>query len=94
MQYIVLVFNNVKSSPTNDEWGDFINKAITSGMFRGGSAIGAKTPLGNKDYKTGTEVGGFMRFDCDSLEYLKDFLNDHPVVVHGGTIEICEMPKT
>ena len=35
-----------------------------------------------------------MRFDADSLDALTDLLKCHPTVVHGGTIEICEMPKT
>jgi hypothetical protein len=39
-------------------------------------------------------IDGFMRFDADSLEALTDLLKHHPTVVHGGTIEICEMPKT
>ena len=39
-------------------------------------------------------VGGYMRFDADCLDKLTELLIHHPTVVHGGTIEVCEMPKT
>ncbi len=35
-----------------------------------------------------------MRFDADDLNALRALLEDHPVVKHGGTIELCEMPKS
>jgi len=34
-----------------------------------------------------------MRFDFNDLEDLKIILSKHPVIIHGGSIEICEMPK-
>ena len=39
-------------------------------------------------------VGGFMRFDSDDPEELRALLMEHPVILHGGTIELCEMPKS
>ena len=63
----------------------FFAVARESGVFQGGSG----------DVADITErIDGFMRFDADSLEALTDLLKRHPTVVHGGTIEICEMPKT
>ncbi len=35
-----------------------------------------------------------MRFDSDDKEKLLELLKTHPVVVHGGTVELCEMPES
>lgn len=34
-----------------------------------------------------------MRFDADSLEAVTLLLERHPLVVHGGSVELCEMPR-
>lgn len=95
MQYIALLHKNTDSLPTADEWNRFIESAIASGMFAGGSAIGGRYAIGEKSVLDTTEsVGGFMRFDSDNLERLLTLLNDCPVIRHGGTIELCEMPES
>ena len=44
--------------------------------------------------KSSGHIGGFMRFDSDDKEKLLELLKTHPVVVHGGTVELCEMPES
>jgi hypothetical protein len=39
-------------------------------------------------------IGGFMRFDADNRAKLLELLQLHPVVLHGGSVELCEMPRT
>ena len=39
-------------------------------------------------------IVGFMRFDAENLSDLKKLLESHPVIKHGGTIEVREMPLT
>ena len=39
-------------------------------------------------------VGGYMRFDADTLQEVLVRLDSQPVVINGGTVEVCEMPKT
>lgn len=95
MQYIALIHRNTESMPTADEWGRFFDAAKATGMFKGGSEIGCRYLVGKKAVPDITEsVGGYMRFDSDDLERLKALLKDHPVARHGGTIELCEMPKS
>ena len=93
--YTPLIHKDTDTSPTSDEWNGFIKTAVESGMFKGGSAISARQKLGRKDVVDTTEtIGGFMRFDAEDFDDLMALLNDHPVVKHGGTVELCEMPKT
>ena len=39
-------------------------------------------------------VAGFMRFETDDKNALMQLLKLHPVLAHGGTLELCEMPKS
>ena len=95
MEYITFMHGNVDGPPTNDEWERFFELARRSGLFRGGSAIGARTTVGEKDVPSVVDhIEGYMRFDADSLDELRALLLQHPVVRNGGTIEICELPKT
>ena len=95
MQYLVLVHDNTSTQPTDDEWTEFIQVAVASGLFRGGSAVGARQQLGAEaDPAACAWLTGFMRFDAEEREPLLELLERHPTVVHGGTIELCELPKT
>lgn len=95
MEYIALIHKNTDSAPASDEWSRFIEVATNTGMFRGGSEIGKRHRLGSKQIAdSSNELGGYMRFDSDDLSQLKELLKQHPTIAHGGTIELCEMPKS
>ncbi len=94
-QYILLIQDNVKSDPTPEEWHAFFRAAQQSGCFLGGSEIGVRTVVGDPESARPTEhIAGFMRFDCDEREKILDLLEKHPVVMHGGSVVLCEMPKS
>jgi hypothetical protein len=66
-------------------------------MFKGGSALGEREVIGDAaSAKSTRHIGGFMRFDADDKDkaQLLELLQRHPVVLHGGTVELCEMPRT
>ena len=95
MEYITFMHGDADSASTSDEWDRFFDLAKESGLFRGGSAIGKRWTIGDKEVPDITDhVGGYMRFDADSVDELTALLRLHPTVVHGGTIEVCELPKT
>ena len=95
MEYITFMHGNSDTSTSKDEWSKFFELANQSGLFRGGSAIGKRTIVGQKNVPDTTEhVKGYMRFDADSKDDLIQLLRKHPVAMHGGTIEVCELPKT
>ena len=94
MQFLVFIHNNVTSQPSAEAWQDFFDRAEQSGYFRGGSALRHALTMGAKiEQDCAAVVGGFMRFDADSAAALDDLLQQHPVIVHGGSLEIFEMPK-
>ena len=95
MEYITFMHANMESKSTKEEWDDFFAMANESGMFRGGSLMDGRSTLGQKDVPDITvNIAGYMRFDADTLSALHVLLEKHPVVIHGGTIEICELPKS
>ncbi len=95
MQYIALIHINTDTNPSSDEWNHFFRIAGKTGMFQGGSAIGARILVGHKDVVDTTEqIGGYMRFDAEEIDSLLKLLEEHPVIKHGGTIELCELPET
>ena len=95
MQYLLLIQNNAQSPTTPAEWDRFFAAAQASGMFKGGSALGDRTVVGDTTSAQSTKhIGGYMRFDSDDRAKLLELLKQHPVVLHGGSVELCEMPKT
>ncbi len=94
-QYIVLIHSNVTSEPAAEEWEAFFVAAQESGLFRGGSAIGKRTIVGDARAMGSTEhVVGYMRFDSDDEGRLAELLRRHPVVMCGGAVELCELPES
>ena len=94
-QYLLLIQNNAKTKSTPAEWDVFIAAAKESGLFRGGSALGDRIVVGDTQSAQSTKhISGYMRFDGDDKAKILELLKKHPVVMHGGSIELCEMPKT
>src|SRR5262245_23222215 len=94
-QYILLIQGNVKTDSTPDEWKAFLSAAGQSGLFKGGSEIGKRMVVGDAESAKSTDhVVGYMRFDSDDKQKILDLIEKHPVVIHGGTVELCEMPES
>lgn len=94
-QYILLIHDNAKTEPTAAQWDQFFAAAGQSGLFEGGSAIGKRVILGDTlSAKSSDHLVGFMRFNADDKQKLLDLLQSHPVVLHGGSVELCEMPES
>ena len=94
-QYLVLIQNNTTSPTTPAEWDHFLAVAKASGLFKGGSALGDRTVVGDtQSAKSTKHLGGYMRFDSDDRAKILELLQQHPVVLHGGSVELCEMPRT
>jgi hypothetical protein len=94
-QYLLLIHGNAASAPTSDEWSRFFGVAQLSGTFRGGSEIGKKVRIGNADLpRSSDHIVGFMRFDAEEKQTILDLLQEHPIVLHGGTVELCEIPES
>ncbi len=95
MQNIALIHKHTETPPTAEEWELFFDVAKATAMFKGGSEIGARQTIGRRMVPdTGSSVGGYLRFDTDDPGRLNALLQDHPVIKHGGTIELFEMPKS
>ena len=94
-QYLLLIQNNATSTTTPAEWDLFFAAAKKSGLFQGGSALGDRVLVGDaKSAQSTKHIGGYMRFDADDKVKILELLKRHPVVMHGGSVELCEMPKT
>lgn len=94
-EYILLIQNNETSLSTAEEWENFLAAAHRSGLFQGGSEMGKRWLLGNRQTAASSDhIVGYMRFDTGNRQQLLDLLAQHPVVVHGGTIELCELPRS
>ena len=94
-EYLLLIQGNAKSDATEDEWHQFLVAAQESGVFRGGSEIGERLLIGDADSMKSTDhVAGYMRFDSEDRQQILDLLERHPVVTHGGTVELCELPRS
>ena len=94
-QYLLLIHGNQKTAATAPEWDRFFTAARESGMFKGGSEVGEKEMIGDTSSAgASAHIVGYMRFDCEDNKPLIDLLKQHPVVLHGGSVELCELPKS
>jgi hypothetical protein len=94
-QYILLVQGNLTSHSTPEEWDAFFTAARASGLFRGGSEIGRRTILGNTTSAQPTDhIVAYMRFDSHDKQQILELLEKHPVIIHGGSAELCEMAES
>ena len=94
-QYLLLIQNNAKTQATPGEWDRFFNTARASGTFEGGSALGDRVLVGDTQSALSTRhIAGYMRFDSDDRGEILELLKQHPVGLHGGSVELCEMPTT
>ncbi len=94
MQYLALIHANQKILPSAAEWEHFFTIANASGLFEGGSAVANGVIVGERPAVVlSTRLGGYMRFDADDGAAVLELLQHHPVIRHGGTIELLEMLK-
>jgi len=76
-------------------WHSFFIAAKTSGVFQGGSEISNQCQIGKKSVPGVTNnIDGFMRFESENKNKILALLEQHPVIIQGGTLEFCEMPKS
>lgn len=95
MQYILFVHNNNKSPTSADQWSEFFTAAQKSGVFTGGSAINAGIAWGaDLEQMVSDAIAGYMLFETDDITKIHRLLKLHPVVIQGGTVELCEAPRT
>ncbi len=95
MEYILFVHGNSEVEARKEEWDNFFEAARSSGIFRGGSEIGNRILLGTKDVPNTTDsIAGYMLFESDSINDIKLLLELHPVYIAGGSLELCELPKS
>ncbi len=95
MQYLLFIYSAVKEPTTVEQWNRFFAAAKNSGTFTGGSAVSKGMHFGEKREELVSEsVVGYMQFETDDVEIIHQLLKLHPVVMQGGTVELCETPKS
>ncbi len=95
MDYITLIHNNTKTPTSEQQWQDFFTLARNSGLFDGGSAIGERFTIGDsQDALSSDHIVGYMRFSTEDRDALETLLQQHPVILNGGSVELCECPRT
>lgn len=95
MEYILFIHNNTDINTTPEQWDAFFAAAKNSGTFQGGSEIANQYQIGKKSVpKITNGIVGVMRFESDDKRKILTLLEIHPVYLQGGTLELCEMPKT
>jgi len=94
MEYIIFIHNNTDKKTAEEQWHSFFSLATDSGMFQGGSEIYNSEAMGSKIIPNIMDtISGFMRFETSDKNKLLSLLDKHPVIIAGGSLEICEMPK-
>lgn len=95
MQYLILIHSNGTTESTQDQWDYFFKVANDSDCFKGGSELGNKSVYGKIEPENSIEhIGGFLRFDINDINQLHEILNHLPIIINGGTVDICEMPES
>lgn len=94
-QYLLLIHGNEKTDTTEKEWEIFFVAAKRSGTFQGGSEVGIRETIGDSSsLPSSAHIVGYMRFDAEDKQTILELIKHHPVVLHGGSVELCELPKS
>jgi hypothetical protein len=94
-QYLLLIQGNEKTETTAEEWERFFVAVKASGTFKGGSKVGKREIVGDISSAHSSEyIVGYMRFDAGDKLQILELLKQHPVVLHGGSVELCELPES
>ncbi len=86
-EYMMLM----KGTGNNDDWQAYIDKLIESGRFRGGSILGNGKCVSKQGADRDCTVTGFMRFEADNIDQIKELLADNPDYESGSEIEILKI---
>ena len=84
----------MKGSGEVGDWDAYIKGLVASGKFRGGSALGHGTCARKDGQADDCAVTGFMRFEAESIDDVRELLNGNPVYEAGFEIEIHELVKS
>ena len=93
--YILLMHDDMATTPTDAAWEAYFDMLHTSGAFQGGSSIG-KGAAFRREGVAGAEsvhLTGFIRVSAKDLADAQRFVAGNPVYDCGGTVEIRELPR-
>jgi hypothetical protein len=94
-EYILLMHDDASAADENG-WEPYVRRLQQGGFFEGGSAIGD----GVCTRKSGAappitrHLAGYIRVCAESIDQAQFRLTGNPVFEAGGTVEICELPRT
>ncbi len=92
MREFIMLMKGSDGEP--DDWSAYIESLMTSGKFRGGSALSNSVCRTKDGADRPGETTGFMRFEADSLSAVQALLRGNPVYEAGGNVEIAELIKS
>ncbi len=72
-------------------WDAYIANLTQSGKFRGGSSLGHGICCQKEGENTSVVNTGFMRFEAESIDEVRELLNGNPVYEAGFEVEIHEL---
>lgn len=77
---------------SHGDWDTYIERLVASGRFRGGSSLGNGAAFSkSRPDPAQSGVTGFMRFEADSIDQVRELLAGNPVFEAGGIVEIHEL---
>lgn len=93
-EYLLRIRGKEKTATSAHEGEAFVTLARNSGVFRGGSVVGKREFVGDRDsVPASNPVVGYVRFASDDKQILPGLLDRHPAVLPGGTGELYELPE-
>jgi len=84
----------MRGSGDREHWAEYVEKLMSTGQFRGGSAFGNGRALNAKLEAQACIATGCMRFEAPSIDEVELFLSDNPTIKAGGSIELHELIVT
>jgi len=90
MQFMMLMKGGSGSS---EQWSSYIETLVTSGIFRGGSALGNGQCI-SKNETAECTIDGFMRFEAASMNEVLALARSNPTLLSGGSVEVLEIIET
>ena len=81
----------MKGKIGSGDWDAYITMLTQSGKFRGGSSLGNGISCGKEGENKDVVNTGFMRFEAESIDEVRELLKGNPVYEAGFEVEIHEL---
>lgn len=95
-EFLFLMHSDVREPVSEDGWNEYIEKLVSIGAMRAGSAVGGGRSFrrSGRPANVSGHIVGYLKIEAESVNHAETMLSGNPIFEANGTVEIRELPET